>query len=311
MGMSRLSRLDGRCGAVVMGYPCEQARGYPITTAPPPTGVQACPCRKSLHVKLPFGHKIEHTAKFVHNLSTAGFVCSIGFVLYRFWRALTVLCSIGFRVLYRFCTLSVLESPIGFVCSKHIGCSILCEAILREAIFVMDRVDTKGVVLWHWGGAGELARQRPTPVPQNHSSLRSGSLDMTIFLKIFSSCLSCPSWKKTHGSLRVFSCPSWIKDMLCCPRETSPRSFHSPRSIPQVAHVRGGLLRCATTPVRRPGVIHGVTPLGSVLTLNHHGVPLGSVLILSHHGVPSGSVLTLSPEADRYPSDTYWWSRRF
>ena len=31
-------------------------------------------------------------------------------------------------------------------------------------------------------GAGELARQRPIPVPQTHSSLRSGSLDMTIFL---------------------------------------------------------------------------------------------------------------------------------
>jgi len=46
----------------------------------------------------------------------------------------------------------------------------------------MDRVGTKGVGLWHWGGAGELARQRPTPVPQTHSSLRSGSLDMTIFL---------------------------------------------------------------------------------------------------------------------------------
>jgi hypothetical protein len=55
-------------------------------------------------------------------------------------------------------------------------------AILREAIFVMGRLDTKGVGLWHWGGAGELARQRPTPVPQTHSSLRSGSLYMTIFL---------------------------------------------------------------------------------------------------------------------------------
>ena len=55
-------------------------------------------------------------------------------------------------------------------------------AILREAIFVMGRLGTKGVGLWHWGGAGELARQRPTPVPQTHSSLRSGSLDMTIFL---------------------------------------------------------------------------------------------------------------------------------
>ena len=61
----------------------------------------------------------------------------------------------------------------------------------------MDRLGTKGVGLWHWGGAGELARQRTTSVPQNHSSLRSGSLDMTIFLKIFSSCISCPSWKKT------------------------------------------------------------------------------------------------------------------
>ena len=105
--------------------------------------------------------------------------------------------------------------------------------------------------------------------------------------------------------------------MLCCPRETSPRSFHSPGSIPQVAHVRGGLLRCATTNVRRPGVIHGVTPpgsvltlsyhgvpLGSVLTLSYHGVPLGALLTLSYHGVPLGAVLTLSPEADRYPSDT-------
>ena len=46
----------------------------------------------------------------------------------------------------------------------------------------MGRVGTKGVGLWHWVGAGELARQRPTPVPQTHSSLRSGSLDMTIFL---------------------------------------------------------------------------------------------------------------------------------
>ena len=53
--------------------------------------------------------------------------------------------------------------------------------------------------------------------------------------------------------------------MLCCPRETSPRSFHSVILPPQVAHVRGGLLRCATTPVRRTGVIHGVTPPGSVL----------------------------------------------
>ena len=141
-----------------------------------------------------------------------------------------------------------------------------------------------------------------------------------------------------------------LRYMSCCPRETSPRSFHAVILPPQVAHVRGGLLRCTTTPVRRPGVSYGVTPLGSVLTLSHHGVPLGSVLtlgyhgvplgsvltlnhhgvppgsglILSHHGVPPGSVLTLgyhgvplgsvltlSPEDDRYPSDTYWWSRRF
>ena len=27
---------------------------------------------------------------------------------------------------------------------------------------------------------------------------------LAFFLKIFSSCLSCPSWKKTHGSLRAF-----------------------------------------------------------------------------------------------------------
>ena len=46
----------------------------------------------------------------------------------------------------------------------------------------MGRLGTKGVGLWHWGGAGELARQRPTPVPQTHSSLRSGSLARTIFL---------------------------------------------------------------------------------------------------------------------------------
>ncbi len=132
---------------------------------------------------------------------------------------------------------------------------------------------------------------------------------MTIFLKIFSSCLSCPSWiKNTWFSSCLscpswikntwfsscLSCPSWIKDMLCCPRETSPRSFHSVILPPQVAHVRGGLLRCATTPVRRPGVIHGVTPPGSVLTLSHHGVPPGSLHALSLHGVPPGSVLTLS-----------------
>ena len=54
-------------------------------------------------------------------------------------------------------------------------------------------------------------------------------------------------------------------DMSCLPRETSPRSFHSAILLPQVAHGRGGLLRCATTPVRRPGVIHDVTPPGSVL----------------------------------------------
>ena len=41
IGMDSLSLPGGRCGAVVMGYPCEQARGYPITTAPPPTGVKS------------------------------------------------------------------------------------------------------------------------------------------------------------------------------------------------------------------------------------------------------------------------------
>jgi len=111
---------------------------------------------------------------------------------------------------------------------------------------------------------------KATPSLLHHSSIREGSLDMTIFLKIFSSCLSCPSW---------------IKDMLCYPRETSPRSFHSPRSIPQVARCREVALRAALPSPRRPGVIHGVTP--------------------------PGSVLTLSPEADRYPSDTHWWYRRF
>ena len=44
--------------------------------------------------------------------------------------------------------------------------------------------------LRHWGGSLASKLARPTPVPQNHSSLRSGSLDMTIFLKIFSSCLT-------------------------------------------------------------------------------------------------------------------------
>jgi hypothetical protein len=53
--------------------------------------------------------------------------------------------------------------------------------------------------------------------------------------------------------------------MSCYPRETSPRSFHAVILLPQVAHGRGGLLRCATAPARRPGVIHGVTPPGSVL----------------------------------------------
>ena len=54
-------------------------------------------------------------------------------------------------------------------------------------------------------------------------------------------------------------------DMSCCPRETSPRSFHSPRSIPQVARCREVALRAALPAPRRPGVIHGVTPPGSVL----------------------------------------------
>ena len=91
IGMSRLPRLDGRCGAIVMGYPCEQARGYPITTAPPPTGVQACPCRKSLRVKLPFGHKIEHTAHIVHRYRLQYFMRSAQFYAKRFssWAGLT------------------------------------------------------------------------------------------------------------------------------------------------------------------------------------------------------------------------------
>ena len=103
---------------------------------------------------------------------------------------------------------------------------------------------------------------------------------MTIFLKIFSSCLSCPSWIKNTWFSSCLSCPSWIKDtwfsscpscsswikdMLCCPRETSPRSFHSPCSVPQVARFREVSLRFALPSPRRPGVIHGVTPPGSVL----------------------------------------------
>ena len=43
-----------------------------------------------------------------------------------------------------------------------------------------------------------------------------------------------------------------------------PRFFHSVILQPQVAHGHSGLLRGATLPVRRPGVIHGVTPSGSV-----------------------------------------------
>ena len=68
--MSRLPLPGGRCGAVVMGYPCEQARGYPITTTPPPTD-EACPCRKSLRVKLPFGHKIK-IAPSAENITPTG-----------------------------------------------------------------------------------------------------------------------------------------------------------------------------------------------------------------------------------------------
>ena len=79
-----------------------------------------------------------------------------------------------------------------------------------------------------------------------------------------------------------------LRYTLCYPRETSPRSFHSPRSIPQVAHVRGGLLRCASTNVRRPGVIHGVTPPGSV--------PLEASLSCSPGSVPARSHLGVCPE---------------
>jgi hypothetical protein len=91
IGMDSLPLPDGRCGAVVMGYPCEQARGYPITTAPPPTGVQACPCRKSLRVKLPSGHKIEHTAHIVHRYRLQYFMRSAQFYAKRFssWAGLT------------------------------------------------------------------------------------------------------------------------------------------------------------------------------------------------------------------------------
>jgi hypothetical protein len=44
---------------------------------------------------------------------------------------------------------------------------------------------------------------KTAPALQHHSSLRSGSMDMPIFLKIF------------------ISYPSWTTDMQCCLRETS------------------------------------------------------------------------------------------
>jgi hypothetical protein len=73
--------------------------------------------------------------------------------------------------------------------------------------------------------------------------------------------------------------------MLCCPRETSPRSFHSPRSVPQVARYREVALRGSLPEPRRPGVIHGVTPPGSVLIPIPPGVtPPGS----AHIPIPPG-----------------------
>ena len=66
--------------------------------------------------------------------------------------------------------------------------------------------------------------------------------------------------------------------MSCCPRETSSRSFHSPRSIPQVARCREVALRAALPSPRRPGVIHSVTPPGSVPTHTYRMTP-GSVLL--------------------------------
>ena len=59
-----------------------------------------------------------------------------------------------------------------------IGSIILCAyaQFYAIAIFVIDRLDT----------------------PERGGSTGSSSLSMTIFLKIFSSCLSCPSWRARH-----------------------------------------------------------------------------------------------------------------
>jgi len=127
---------------------------------------------------------------------------------------------------------------------------------------------TWGIERGEWKDLGEVSRGQ-----QDISSLRSAS--QAILLR---------------GRAGITPAPTVIPAIPCTlfsllPRETSPRSLLIALLLPQVAHVRGGLLRCATTPVRRPGVIHGVTP--------------------------PGSVLTLSPKADRYPSDTHWWYRRF
>ena len=72
--------------------------------------------------------------------------------------------------------------------------------------------------------------------------------------------LSCSSFLPL-----LFFVPFVDNNFFCFPRETSPRSFHSPRSVPQVARCREASLRVALPTPRRPGVIHGVTPPGSVL----------------------------------------------
>ena len=67
-------RSSGSSETLSTGSPFEQARRLSRRLSLTPSGCQASPCRKSLRVKLPFGHKIEHPANSCIILPTVGLI---------------------------------------------------------------------------------------------------------------------------------------------------------------------------------------------------------------------------------------------